>query len=356
MQIIEKTVISSGLILAVMIIRALFQRKVSPAVIYALWIIVAIRLLLPGTFGVSALSVKNTELWKAGQEALLKENSRQREEEKERKYQEYLKQVTAGRIRQEPEPSGAGETEYLLGERQMVPTFFGKLLLWTARLWMTGMAFFSVIFFKRNFALYGYLRRTGTKLKEVSVGKRRISVYTAGDSLPSPCLFGLFPKIYIPERCFGEEGEKERIDFILEHELTHYRHGDFLWSLIRILCLIVAWYNPLVWIAARLSVRDGELACDRGCIKRLGREKRSAYGKALLAMFAPVKEREILPWHATMMTTGGKFVKKRIERIAGDGKNSRFAAALVVILMIFCAGSAFTGAEQTEERTANTAF
>ena len=204
-------------------------------------------------------------------------------------------------------------------------------------------------------------------MKEVSAGKRQIPVFAAGDKLPSPCLFGLFPSIYIPERCVtGEESREkdERLNFILTHELTHYRHFDPVWSLVRMLCLIAAWYNPLVWIAAVLSVRDGELACDRGCVKRLDREKRIVYGEALLAMVDSEGNRNGLLLNATMMTAGGKLMKKRMEGIAENRKISRTAVIAVTVIMVLCTGAVFTGnvsgeTEESggaEERTANTAW
>ncbi len=54
---------------------------------------------------------------------------------------------------------------------------------------------------------------------------------------------------------------------VLTHEFTHYRHGDHLWSMLRCLALAVHWWNPLVWLAAELSRRDAELACDEGALK-----------------------------------------------------------------------------------------
>lgn len=45
---LTKTIVSTVLILAVMAVRAVFQKKVNPIFIYALWLAVAVRLLMPG--------------------------------------------------------------------------------------------------------------------------------------------------------------------------------------------------------------------------------------------------------------------------------------------------------------------
>lgn len=372
MQITEKIIISSVLILLILLIRALFRKKASPILIYSLWLLLALRIMTPGMIAESPLSIMNAGLWKAGREAIVRESDRQSREYKERKYQEYLEQLTerqksvSEKPEQEKEPEGA--QEYQLSFRN-ISTLFGKAEFWAVRIGIIGMAVSAVIFLRQNIVLYGYLRRTRRKLRQVSVGKRKLNVFVTGNKLPSPCLFGLFPSIYIPERCIeegtcGKEGGEAdgNLYFILEHEMTHYRHGDFIWSFVRILCLIAAWYNPLVWIAASLSLRDGELACDSGCIKRLGKEKRIAYGEALLAMIIPAGEQRALLWHAAMMTSGGKFMKRRIEEIAENRKSGIRAVIAVTVLAVLCAAAVFTGTgageaeelRETEERTADT--
>ena len=94
MQTAENIIISSLLILVLLFIRGLFGKKVSPAFIYSLWLLAAVRVLWPGTIGESPLSIMNTGFWKAGQETVLRENVRQSREYKEQKYQTYLEKIT----------------------------------------------------------------------------------------------------------------------------------------------------------------------------------------------------------------------------------------------------------------------
>lgn len=78
-------------------------------------------------------------------------------------------------------------------------------------------------------------------------------------------------------------------ELIVRHELTHLRHLDFLWSFCRTLAVIVYWWNPLVWLAAIISKRDAELACDEAVAAGLQPEQRIAYARAILAQ-APRKK------------------------------------------------------------------
>lgn len=361
---------SSILIIAVLIIRAVFQKKISPVLLYSMWFIVAVRLILPGTVGTSPISIMNTEIWNWGSAMLKEEQDRQYDEYREQKYAKHIEAlmqtVNAGEpsdslqraeIKEGPEAAGdiaAGtenkeEQSYEL-KRRPAPTLFGKITDCAKAFWIGGMLILSVVFLWKNLSFYKYLRLTRKKIKDIKAVGRRIPVYVVDDRLSSPCLFGLEPAVYIPGGSSLQEQEKKGLlTCVLEHELTHYRHGDHIWVFVRILCLIINWYNPLVYAAARLSERDGELACDAGSIRRLGADKKYAYGEALLEMIKPAEKKEELFKYATMMTSEKNFMKKRIEKIAESRKKSVFPAAVFVALMLFCAGCTYTGNEKEEK-------
>lgn len=398
-QILGKIAASSVLIIAVLIIRAVFQKKVSPVLLYSMWLIVAVRLILPGTAGISPISIRNTGIWNWASTMLKEEQDRQYEEYREQLYPQMYEKAMAGyRVRlmqsaaqkafelgqragteevQEAagNASGGGENSINLMENMgkdeekgkeeaeevalkwhPAPTLFGKIMNCFIAVWIMGMLIISAVFLWKNLSFYKYLRLVRKKIKEIKAGKRRIPVYAADDRLSSPCLFGLIPAVYVPgERAWEGKEQEELLAYILEHELTHYRHKDHIWAFIRILCLIINWYNPLVYAAARLSVRDGELACDAGCIYRLGEDRKYAYGEALLTMIKPMKKKEEFFQYATMMTSEKNFMKKRIEKITEEGKKSIFPAIVFIMLVLFCAGCTLTGNEKEEREITVTA-
>lgn len=384
-----RIIASSLLITGILLIRAVFRKKISPLVLYPIWLLAAFRLLMPGMLFYSPVSVMNTDLWHAGSRMLAEEEDRQDMESKMRQYQEYCDNLTAAAQKaagEEPFREQEGDTHQIaqsgkgMGEEngkewtadkkeeagaweqenvdvpaesveikwRMPGTLLGKMR-WTARcVWMMGMLVTAVVFLWQNLSFYRYLRTIRKKVPAPFSDKSRLPVFLAGDKLSSPCLFGLFPAVYIPDECVDPK-DKEQLDFILTHELMHYRHGDHIWAFIRILCLVINWYNPLVWIAARLSLRDGELACDAGCIRKLGEEKRCAYGEALLAMIVRSKEKEQVLKTATMMTSGKAFMQRRMEEIAQKRKTSVTALIILVISLFFMTGCTYTGGHDARE-------
>ena len=372
-----KIIVSSLLIIGILIIRAVFQKKISPIFIYTIWLLAAFRLLMPGMLFLSPISVMNTRLWNMGSTLITEEENRQDMEYKRQMYQEYYEKKLADAYEKEVEPDtarseeevattagivkelstdigmGTEETvreteDYAISQLLWPRTFFGRIRQAARMIWVMGMLVLALSFLWQNLSFYRYLRSTRRKIAESVVGGRKLPVFQAGDKLTSPCLFGLYSAIYIPEGSIDVK-DTEQLGFALEHELTHYRHGDHIWALIRILCLVINWYNPLAWIAAKLSLRDGELACDAGCIRRLGEEKRCAYGEALLAMIRQSREKERVLKAATMMTAGKKFMKKRMESIAKARRSSVAALIIMVISLSLMVGCTYTGGTKLEE-------
>lgn len=389
---LTKTVASSVLIIGILVIRAFFQKKVSPIFIYALWLFAALRLLMPGMLFFSSISIMNTDLWHMGSALLAEEEERQDREYKGQQYRAYYEQKMREMQDMSEQESSNGEEEMLSGSSvggsqavsdqtesgmvtldqvensqiidqkdsfqektdsielkwQWAGTLFGKIRQLAGMVWIAGMVITAMIFLWQNLSLYHYLRSVRREFTKAETGRRKLPVFMVGDKLSSPCLFGILPAVYIPEGSIQTEDEQQ-LAFVLEHELTHYRHGDHIWAFVRILCLIINWYNPLAWLTAKLSIQDGELACDAGCIRRLGESKRCVYGEALLKIIRESGEREKPLKAATMMTSEKKFMKKRIERIAERKKNSLLALTVMVGFALLIAGCTYTGTTQMEE-------
>ena len=71
---------------------------------------------------------------------------------------------------------------------------------------------------------------------------------------------------------------------VLAHEGVHARRRDNLWHYAAAAALTVFWWNPAVWLMARLIRRDVELSCDRAVVRRLGAERRAEYANALVTL------------------------------------------------------------------------
>ena len=260
---------SSVLILVVLVLRRLLSGKISLRLQYGLWALVLVRLLVPVSFGATAMSVlnlvehaniSNPVVGYVGghtiQLSISEPDPTLPLEEQQTQYEQNLKQWQA--------EMDADQAEH------GTPISLGTILL---GLWAAGAAGMGLWLLWVNVRFARKLRHSRRPLEGVGCP---LPVYVT-EATQTPCLFGLLhPSIYVTKEATAAETV---LRHSLAHELTHFRHRDHIWAALRGLCLALHWYNPLVWVAAGLSQRDGELCCDEATVRRLGEGERAAYGR-----------------------------------------------------------------------------
>ncbi len=160
------------------------------------------------------------------------------------------------------------------------------------------------------------------------------------DPLPGPCLVGAF-RPYIALPLSMDQGE---LNGALRHELCHLKARDGLQMLLRDLCLIVHWFNPLVWLMAAWAREDCEMACDDRVTARMDREQRLNYAGALVRC-AGKKMLPGLTVVATGMTMKGKRLKSRVKAIVSYAAANKAAVAAFALLCAVVLAVSFLTAE-----------
>ena len=321
----EMILTASVLILLLILLRRVLRGRIHPGVQYALWLLAAARLLIPGTLFTAPVSMVGAaeELRASIQET----------------YSDPAAYDTspAGAPSYQPPESGAGPSKDVTA----LPRFsMWELVSWPELIWKTGVAVTAGALVISNLVFYLRLRRTRRRLTlPDTLWTGKLPVYEA-DGLASPCLFGLFrPGIYLNEAAM----DAEHPEHVLAHEYAHYRHGDHLWAVLRSVCLALHWYNPLVWWAAALSRRDCELACDAAALRKLGEGDRIDYGQTLLGMVSRRTSPAALLHTATTMTAGKRAMTERIALIIKQPRMRKATLAAVLLLAFLLAACAFGG-------------
>lgn len=117
------------------------------------------------------------------------------------------------------------------------------------------------------------------------------------------------------------------LECVLAHEGVHARRRDNLWHYAMALALVVYWWDPAVWLMARLLRRDIELACDRAAVRKLGAERRAEYAETLVAMATAGSE------PAFCRTFGRKAAEERIVMIMKYRKTTIMGMVLSLMLV-----------------------
>ena len=306
----------TGLIVAVFLVRMVFKNRVSKRLVYALWLVVLLKLCLPGT--VVSLPVLPAEEVSAPV---------QRAETPAR---------TAPVVQQPAQAAAQPQTPV------QQPVSPAQAAAEPAAKPLTAMPLFQIIWACGS-ALLG-LWMLGTWLvftvrlhrSRKFLGKHgRTNIYVS-NRIQSPCLAGLIPAVYLTEDVL----QTSETELILRHELTHLRHLDFLWSFCRTAAVIVYWWNPFIWLAAICSKRDAELACDEAVAAGLSDAQRLAYARAILAQ-APRK--------AAALSLAGPPVRERILFLTKKQSTSVLCVILALLLVMSAAGCSIT--ELTRQKT-----
>lgn len=333
---IEWAITSSVLILVVLVLRRLLIGRISLRLQYGLWALVLVRLLLPVSLGGTSVSILNTV--------------ERTQAQLPNPVVGYLSSDTPQLSVADPDPSptvGEQQEHYQQNREQWqaemdaagaeadTPIALGTVLL---GIWAVGAASMGLWLLWVNVHFARKLCRSRVPL---TVEHCPRPVYVTG-AAQTPCLFGLFhPCIYVTEEVTAD---KTVLRHSLAHELTHFRHGDHIWAALRGLCLALHWYNPLVWLAASISQRDGELCCDEATVKKLGEGERAAYGRTLLAVTCQGRANPMLT--ATSMTGSGGGIKERILLLAKRPKTAVYTLAAVALIAAVAVGCTFTGAQK----------
>lgn len=337
-------VISSAVLTALVIaLRFILKGKISLRLQYALWALVLLRLLVPVSFGATGLSVGNLTQKVAETEAVQTVSTLTQLDLPRMTYSVAYSEVAKEYAEKGIDIAEMPIEDFETVDYEILSRMGGE---WSIRdvlkaVWLFGIVAVGLALLASNICFAAKLRRSRYRLDTQSCP---LLVYVS-PNVETPCLFGLFhPAIYITPEAAADETV---LRHTVEHELTHFRHGDHIWSLLRGACLTLHWYNPLVWWAAVLSRNDAELACDEATIKRIGESERAEYGRTLIGMTC--QKRPALLLTATTMTGSKSSIKERIMLIAKKPKTAIYTLIAVVLIAALAVGCTFTGARDSED-------
>ena len=276
----------AGLIaLAVMAVRPLLRRAPRRAVCM-LWLLVALRLLLPARLTVeSPVSLQ------------------QPESPPIQAYQE---------LRQQEKVYVSAPPEQRLEMAGPAAAQGFALLDQLPAIWLTGVG---------CMALYMALSLLRMRWRLRAAPRIQDNVYRCTD-WSTPFVLGVItPRIYVPETVSEQDFPQ-----VLAHERCHIRRWDHVWKPLAFLLLAVNWFNPVLWAAYVLLGRDMESACDEMVLKNATPAQRAAYSRALVSCAAQPKMAAVCP-----LAFGEVAVKERVKNVLNYKKPALWAVILLVV-------------------------
>lgn len=181
-------------------------------------------------------------------------------------------------------------------------------------------------------------------------GLRRGVTLRLTESLDVPALVGILrPQIWLPRHLPATLTSAE-LRHVLLHELGHARRRDLLSQWLCSLACCLHWFNPLVWLLARLARTDRELACDAWVLSHgtIDSEGIASYGHTLLKVVEGMCRMTPRALPVVSMAAGIRHLALRVREIRAFQPvppwRGAFALAATTALVAACTlGSAVAG-------------
>ncbi|MBQ7091709.1 MAG: hypothetical protein IJN83_03565, partial [Clostridia bacterium] len=349
---IEISIYSAVITVFILLFRAIFKKRISPKVQYAMWLLLVLRLMLPFTIE-SGFHV----------ESLLPERSAPviQEESIFEAENPAINEIPAVNMAPVTEaapvqPSSDIHSDSVPAVSQEIPEStvvsipevkepvfnirWRIAAFWT---WAAGALVFGLWMMIVKLRFYEDMQR-----HTASVSPRVYAIYDeccaalkvkpitmwAVDRAISPGIaFFTYPVLLIPA---SMDGDEERLRYAFLHELTHKKRHDHYMTALLTALRIIYWFNPAVHIGFAEMRADMETACDAEVIAFVGREQKRGYLTAILELFSYATRPQLGMSQASSRRMAKQRMKGAFMRERTTFLGRAAALMLAVIMLVGC--------------------
>ena len=167
--------------------------------------------------------------------------------------------------------------------------------------------------------------------------------------IASPMLIGFFrPRIILP----SHEWEDKELSYIFVHELIHYKQRDMFYKWLIQIVVCVHWFNPFVYLLEKEVNKSCELSCDEKVISVLDDTARREYGDILIS-FLKSNNLYKSSLASVTLTEGAEQLKERLGAIMKFRKKSKVIIAITAIFTVAVCICFFVAGAYAAPSTAN---
>lgn len=244
---------------------------------------------------------------------------------------------------------------------RLLDSFKNTLLIPYITIWLIGAIIFliyhlfSYITFHQRIKYNAVLTDNSTYL--ASMQEQKLSLHITKDiplliynEISSPLLLGYRnPCIILPNNDYT----KDQINFILKHELTHYKHHDLYIKLLLIVSNSLHWFNPIVYLLVRQASLTMELYCDEDVTAKQTLSYREQYSLTLLKIMKEGNSHSPVLL-STGFTNYAKQTKERFRHIMNTSTKKKGSILIILTICIVLIGSNLTTGQSKKSANADT--
>lgn len=304
--------------LALLVLTPLFLRRYRASALRWMWIILAVRMLIPAIVPERAplllpVPVQVTQAVKDTQTLPEKDSD------------------TSRLLPDEPSPAQNEETG------RAPAGFIQKPVKIVAAIWMSAAC---LMFLTETCRYFVWRRRvmrwnrmpsarlcTETESAAAGLGIRKIPDVRENEVVRTPMTIGWLRPVLLIPASFADEEKRAFLRPVILHELTHYRRRDTLLRFVMLIVRCIHWYNPAAWILERQFERSAELACDETVLAL--DVSRRAYADALMSVVRSAEGRCVIP--TTCFASEKRFVRQRFSALFSAAPKQKGRAAVLLL-------------------------
>ena len=310
------------LLLLILGLKPLYKNKFSKRWQYYIWIVVALRFLLPFT---PDTTIVGSLFEKLDTAAITNEIPTSPNVP-----------VPAGTGNNKAEPIQTNREITTAAMREPFNKYVCLFFIWSA---------LALVLFVRKVTVYqGFIQYIKAGNKEVSDIKilnllsdceEKLKIKTrvelsCNPLLASPMLIGFFrPRIILP----AHEWEDKELSYIFVHELIHYRQRDMFYKWLIQIVVCAHWFNPFVYLLEKEVNKSCELSCDEKVISVLDDTARREYGDTLIS-FLKSNNLYKSSLASVTLTEGAEQLKERLGAIMKFREKSKVIIAITTIFTV----------------------
>ena len=343
MKILLSLSVSGALLLLLILgLKPLYKNRFSKRWQYYIWIVVALRFLLPFT---PDTTIVGSLFEKFDTAAITNEIPT---------IPNVPVQVSPGNNEAEPIQTNRDMTAATTLEpfNKYVCLFF----IWSA---------LALVLFVRRITVYQgfiqYIKAGNTEVSDIKIlnllsdCEEKLNIKTRvelsyNSLIASPIMIGFFrPRIVLPVH----ELEDKELSYIFVHELTHYKQRDMFYKWLIQIVVCAHWFNPFVYLLEKEVNKSCELSCDEKVIAVLDDKARREYGDTLIS-FLKSNNLYKSSLASVTLTEGAEQLKERLGAIMKFKKKSKGIIAITAIFSVLvCVCFFVTGAYAASPATNN---
>ena len=329
------------LLLLILGLKPLYKSRFSKRWQYYIWIIVALRFLLPFT---PDTTIVGSLFEKPGTTVITNE-------------------IPASPNVPAPANTDNSKTEPIQANRDIAAAMREPFNRYVCLFFIWSV--FALVLFVRKITIYQgfiqYIKAGSTEVSDIktlnllSNCEEKLNIKTRVELsrnplIASPIMIGFFRARIVLPAC---ELDDKELSYIFVHELIHYKQRDMFYKWLIQIAVCAHWFNPFVYLLEKEVNKSCELSCDEKVISILDDKARREYGDTLIS-FLQSNNLYKSSLASVTLTEGAEQLKERLGAIMKFKKKSKGIIAITAIFSVLvCVCFFVTGAYAASPATNN---